>query len=272
MRPGRFPHYSAGPDPRGAAGPGHGGLRQHGARPAARLRPAVGAGRPAPLQHRPGDLPSGPGALPSLRDRRLPPDRCHPAGGGPGPAHPILPGQLAGGGGQHPPARNVDHPRRYHGRAGAGAAGRGGRHPGRRPDRGIRTRDQPGARADRAGGRHRRLGADPRRERHRQGAGRARDPRAAAGGAREPFVAVNCAAISPEPARERAVRPREGRLHRRRCAPQAGRFELADGGTLFLDEIGEISPELQVEAAARAAGARVRARRRHRSRSASTCG
>ena len=42
-----------------------------------------------------------------------------------------------------------------------------------------------------------------------------------------------------------AVRPREGRLHRRH-RERKGRFEMADGGTIFLDEIGDISPKAQV--------------------------
>ena len=45
----------------------------------------------------------------------------------------------------------------------------------------------------------------------------------------------------------RAVRLREGRVHRRRDLGKPGRFELADGGTLFLDEIGEIPVEMQVK-------------------------
>ncbi len=44
--------------------------------------------------------------------------------------------------------------------------------------------------------------------------------------------------------RERAVRPRARRLHRRH-QPQPGRFEQANGGTLFLDEIGDMPPEAQ---------------------------
>ena len=64
------------------------------------------------------------------------------------------------------------------------------------------------------------------------------------------------------PARERAVRPREGRLHRRHRAEdrplRAGRR-----GTLFLDEIGEIPLGAAVEAPARDPGAGVRAPRRH---------
>jgi hypothetical protein len=45
---------------------------------------------------------------------------------------------------------------------------------------------------------------------------------------------------------ERALRPREGELHRAPTAVE-GRFKMAHGGTLFLDEIGEISPAIQVK-------------------------
>ncbi len=67
----------------------------------------------------------------------------------------------------------------------------------------------------RAGGRQRRDGADPRRERRRQGARRARDPPALAA----PQQAARQGELrgaADRAARERAVRPREGRLHRRR--------------------------------------------------------
>jgi FixJ family two-component response regulator len=69
-----------------------------------------------------------------------------------------------------------------------------------------------------------------------------------------PFVAINVRGASPETLLESgAVRPREGRLHRRgRAAPRA-RFEAAHGGTLFLDEIGDISPKRAGQAAAGAA-------------------
>ena len=40
---------------------------------------------------------------------------------------------------------------------------------------------------------------------------------------KQPFLAVNCGAISPQPDRERALRPREGQLHRRR-PPAPGLF------------------------------------------------
>ena len=58
----------------------------------------------------------------------------------------------------------------------------------------------------------------------------------------EPFVAVNCAAHPRSAARERAVRPRARRVHRRARATRRGMFELAHGGTLFLDEIGDLQP------------------------------
>ena len=59
-----------------------------------------------------------------------------------------------------------------------------------------------------------------------------------------------------EPDRERAVRPREGRVHRRDRTTRAGLFEQADGGTLFLDEIGDMPLAHAGEAAPRARGAR----------------
>jgi len=69
----------------------------------------------------------------------------------------------------------------------------------------------------------------------------ARSPRA-----EEPFVAVNCMALT-ETLLESELFGHEkgsftGALERRR-----GRFELADKGTLFLDEVGEIAPSLQVK-------------------------
>ena len=48
------------------------------------------------------------------------------------------------------------------------------------------------------------------------------------------------------PPRERALRPRAGRLHRR-ATTRIGKFEQADGGTLMLDEIGEMKPALQAK-------------------------
>ena len=48
-------------------------------------------------------------------------------------------------------------------------------------------------------------------------------------------------------ARERAVRPRARRVHRRATSRSAGCSRSADGGTVFLDEIGEMVPALQAK-------------------------
>ena len=71
--------------------------------------------------------------------------------------------------------------------------------------------------------------------------------------------------------RERALRPREGRVHRRDRARASAASSSPTAGTIFLDEIGELPPEVAGQAAARAAGARVRARRRQQDDRASTC-
>jgi transcriptional regulator of aromatic amino acid metabolism len=56
---------------------------------------------------------------------------------------------------------------------------------------------------------------------------------------REAVRPLNAGGLSRGRLRERAVRPRPRRVHRRPAGP-VGRFELADGGTLFLDEIGNV--------------------------------
>ena len=90
-----------------------------------------------------------------------------------------------------------------------------------------------------------RTGADLRRERHRQGAGRAHRPRAqpAPGG---PFVEVNCAAI-PEELIESELFGHVKGAFTGAMADRRGKFELADGGTLFLDEIGDMSLKTQAK-------------------------
>jgi len=64
-----------------------------------------------------------------------------------------------------------------------------------------------------------------------------------------PFVRGRLAgAVAAKPDRERALRPREGRLHRRGSRPSRGPSSSADSGTIFLDEIGELSLDLPAEA------------------------
>ena len=128
----------------------------------------------------------------------------------------------------------------------------------RRQERGDGARPRPG-----------RAGREPqdddphhRRERHRQGAGRARDPPARAA-ARAGLRRGELRGDPRGAARERAVRPRARRLHRRRRSHKRGLFEEADGGTLFLDEIGELPAVAPGQAAARAPGGGDPPRRRH---------
>jgi DNA-binding NtrC family response regulator len=64
--------------------------------------------------------------------------------------------------------------------------------------------------------------------------------------ARQPFIAVNCGAISPTLVESELFGHEKGAFtgaDRRR----AGTFEMAHGGTLFLDEVTEMPPELQVK-------------------------
>ena len=79
----------------------------------------------------------------------------------------------------------------------------------------------------------------------------ARSPRA-----EEPFVAVNCMALTETLLESELFGHEKGLLHRSGLEPPArGRFELADKGTLFLDEMGEIASVGAGQAAAGAAGA-----------------
>ncbi|MCK7467450.1 MAG: sigma-54 factor interaction domain-containing protein [Desulfosudis oleivorans] len=65
--------------------------------------------------------------------------------------------------------------------------------------------------------------------------------------AQKPFVEVNCAAHPRGAHRERAVRPREGLLHRAPRPRSEGKFELAHEGTLFLDEVADMSLKAQAK-------------------------
>src|SRR4029453_6563849 len=61
-----------------------------------------------------------------------------------------------------------------------------------------------------------------------------------------PFVAVNCAAISPELVESELFGHEKGAFTGA-DARRLGRFETAHGGTIFLDEIGDMTPETQAK-------------------------
>jgi DNA-binding NtrC family response regulator len=60
----------------------------------------------------------------------------------------------------------------------------------------------------------------------------------------EPFVEVNCAALSAD-ALEVALFGQDAGADGNGAEPRVGLFEVAEGGTLFLDEIGEVGNHLQ---------------------------
>jgi len=59
-----------------------------------------------------------------------------------------------------------------------------------------------------------------------------------------PFVAINCAALTPALLESELFGHEKGAFTDA-SSLKKGRFELADGGSIFLDEIGELAPELQ---------------------------
>ena len=61
-----------------------------------------------------------------------------------------------------------------------------------------------------------------------------------------PFVAVNCAALSPQLLESELFGHEKGAFTGAH-ARQRGRIELAEGGTFFLDEVGELAPNLQAK-------------------------
>jgi len=64
--------------------------------------------------------------------------------------------------------------------------------------------------------------------------------------AKEPFVAINCAAI-PENLLESELFGHERGAFTGAQDTRKGSFQLAEGGTLFLDEIGDMNPTLQAK-------------------------
>src|SRR5205823_14718826 len=62
----------------------------------------------------------------------------------------------------------------------------------------------------------------------------------------QPFVKVNCAALSPT-LLESEVFGHEKGAFTGAVARRAGRFEQAHGGTLFLDEVGDLDVDLQAK-------------------------
>ncbi|CAB3632985.1 Transcriptional regulatory protein ZraR [Achromobacter pulmonis] len=73
----------------------------------------------------------------------------------------------------------------------------------------------------------------------------ARAIHAASGRADQPFVAVNCGAISGSLAHAELFGHEKGSFTGA-VAQNAGYFESASGGTLFLDEVTEMPPDMQV--------------------------
>ncbi len=64
--------------------------------------------------------------------------------------------------------------------------------------------------------------------------------------AEQPFVAVNCTALTPD-LLESELFGHERGAFTGAIAQKKGKFELADGGTIFLDEIGDLPLNLQVK-------------------------
>jgi Nif-specific regulatory protein len=62
----------------------------------------------------------------------------------------------------------------------------------------------------------------------------------------QPFVAVNCVALTPELLESELFGHEKGAFTGA-VAQKKGKFELADGGTIFLDEIGDLAPHLQAK-------------------------
>lgn len=64
--------------------------------------------------------------------------------------------------------------------------------------------------------------------------------------AEQPFVAVNCVALTPELLESELFGHEKGAFTGA-IVQKKGKFELADGGTIFLDEIGDLAAPLQAK-------------------------
>lgn len=64
---------------------------------------------------------------------------------------------------------------------------------------------------------------------------------------RQPFVALNCASLTPTLVESELFGYEEGAFTGARKGGKTGLFEVADGGTILLDEIGELSLEIQAK-------------------------
>jgi Nif-specific regulatory protein len=64
--------------------------------------------------------------------------------------------------------------------------------------------------------------------------------------AQQPFVAINCAALT-ETLLESELFGHEKGAFTGAIAQKKGKFEIADGGTVFLDELGELAPAMQAK-------------------------
>ena len=90
-------------------------------------------------------------------------------------------------------------------------------------------------------------GAHHRRERHRQGAHRARRSTRRATAATSRSCVVNCGAIPEALIESELFGHEQGRVHRRGRDARSGIFREAEGGTVLLDEVGELPAALQVK-------------------------